>query len=61
MSTTTTFRTLAGAGVLALALTACGGGSDPLTKAEFIRRSLWALVQQPRRVRPKAIGLVGRK
>lgn len=39
MSTTTTFRTLAGAGVLALALTACGGGSDPLTKAEFIKQA----------------------
>ena len=32
---------------------------EQLTKAEFIRRSLWALVHQPRRVRPKAVGLVG--
>ena len=32
---------------------------EGLTKAEFIRRSLWALVQQPRRVRPKAVGLLG--
>ena len=32
---------------------------EGLTKAEFIRRSLWALVHQPARVRPKAIGIVG--
>jgi len=32
---------------------------EGLTKAELIRRSLWALVHQPRRVRPKAIGLLG--
>jgi hypothetical protein len=32
---------------------------EQLTKAEFIRRSLWALVHQPRRVRPRAVGLVG--
>lgn len=34
---------------------------EQLTKAEFIRRSLWALVHQPARVRPKAIGVVGRR
>jgi predicted DNA-binding protein len=34
---------------------------EGLTKAEFIRRSLWALVHQPRRVRPKAVGLIGGK
>jgi hypothetical protein len=33
---------------------------EGLTKAEFIRRSLWALVHQPPRVRPKAVGVVGR-
>ena len=32
---------------------------EGLTKAELIRRSLWALVHQPRRARPKAIGLLG--
>jgi hypothetical protein len=32
---------------------------EGLTKAELIRRSLWALVHQPRRARPKAIGLRG--
>jgi hypothetical protein len=32
---------------------------EGLTKAELIRRSLWALVHQPRRVRPRAIGLTG--
>ena len=32
---------------------------EGLTKAELIRRSLWALVHQPRRVRPKAVGLRG--
>jgi hypothetical protein len=31
---------------------------EGLTKAEFIRRSLWALVHQPPRVRPRAIGIV---
>ena len=34
---------------------------EGLTKAELIRRSLWALVHQPRRVRPRAIGLIGGK
>jgi Ribbon-helix-helix protein, copG family len=32
---------------------------EQLTKAEFIRRSLWALVHQPARVRPKAVGVLG--
>jgi hypothetical protein len=31
---------------------------EGLTKAEMIRRILWAVVHQPARVRPKAIGLV---
>ena len=39
MSPRTLFRPLAVAGVLAIALTACGGGSDPLTKAEFIKKA----------------------
>lgn len=34
---------------------------EGLTKAEFIRRALWAIVQQPRRVRPRAVGVLGRR
>lgn len=43
------------------ALLATRAKEEGITKAELIRRTLWAAVSRPKRVKPKAAGVIAAK